>query len=118
MSDKIMDYTQKKRVPKQYPLGTIATNSAPFLEGYSFYFLILYKIYLTWLLRKKTAPLLKSGAVFQNSSRLEPFWLHFFFQCITLFRKHFIFVILTTHGMDSATAQAIPITITFWYLEL
>ena len=29
--------------------------------------------------KEKTAPFLKSGAVFQNGSRVEPFWLHFFF---------------------------------------
>ncbi len=28
--------------------------------------------------KEKMAPLLKSGAVFQNGSRVEPFWLHFF----------------------------------------
>ncbi len=32
----------------------------------------------TWLLRKKWL-LLKSGAVFQNGSRVEPFWLHYFY---------------------------------------
>ncbi len=36
------------------------------------------------IIKKKTAPLLKNGAVFQNSSRVEPFWLHFFF---IVFRK-------------------------------
>ena len=31
------------------------------------------------IIKEKTAPLFKSGAVFQNGSRVEPFWLHFFF---------------------------------------
>ncbi len=31
------------------------------------------------IIKEKMAPLLKSGAVFQNGSRVEPFWLHFFF---------------------------------------
>ncbi len=30
-------YTQKKRVPKQYHWGTIATNSTLFLEGHYVY---------------------------------------------------------------------------------
>ncbi len=33
----------------------------------------------TWLLRKKNGSTLQSGTVFQNGSRVEPFWLHIFF---------------------------------------
>ncbi len=38
----------------------------------------------TMIIKEKTAPLLKSGAVFQNSSRVEPFWLHFFFSVLSV----------------------------------
>ncbi len=36
------------------------------------------------IIKEKTAPLLKSGAVFQNSSWVEPFKLHFFFSALML----------------------------------
>ncbi len=55
-------YTQKKRVPKQYPSGTIATNSHcdPFLEGHSFF--LNNHVY-----PKKSAPKQK-GTIFQKSA--------------------------------------------------
>ncbi len=39
------------------------------------------------IIKEKMAPLLKSGAVFQNGSRVEPFWLHFFFQWTIIYTK-------------------------------
>ncbi len=52
-------YTQKKRVPKQYPWGTIATNSTLFLEGHSFSL-------NNHVFPKKSAPKQK-GTIFQKS---------------------------------------------------
>ncbi len=48
---------------------------APILVPFKYHFAKWYRF-----LKEKTAPLLKSGAFFQNSSMVEPFWLHFFFQ--------------------------------------
>ena len=44
----------------------------------------LCKVVSNMIIKEKTAPLLKSGAVFQNGSRVEPFWLHFFFSAVIL----------------------------------
>ncbi len=51
---------RKKRVPKQYPWGTIATNSTLFLEGHSFF--LNNHVY-----PKKGAPKQK-GTIFQKSA--------------------------------------------------
>ncbi len=57
----------------------MSTGWPPFRYRFSTNMIIKEKNSSTFKKWLKKRLLLKSGAVFQNSSRVEPFWLHFFF---------------------------------------
>ncbi len=67
---------RKKVEPKQlHPWSRfMVRNSAPPLA--------LFWCHLNMIIKGKNGSTLQGGTVFLNGSRVEPFWLHFFSQCI------------------------------------